>query len=313
MVLALMAIALLWFAGSWGKTLLGNLSVQTMIASSSNAQKSYDTLGFVCLEEALLHADMDGETVPIKVEGEKVAKNRAVYKVTGESGKDNYYYAPCSGIVSYEIDGYEQIKSSEEIAMLDFAEIKKGINAKKNDKKDIEATNDTQDTDQVEYRAKIINHMTDVIVYVILPKDEYLLDLEIGKSLKIEINDADVVKTYRGKVIEKTDFVITKDESFKECYVIGLNLGVVDGEMYLKRIADMRIVYDEKREMIIPNSALVYQNEEVGVYCLKKKFVVWQEVVVLKKTGESVRIEGLEEGTEIVVNPNRVTEGKYIR
>ena len=33
----------------------------------------------------------------------------------------------------------------------------------------------------------------------------------------------------------------------------------------------------------------------------------------IMENGENVIIEGLEEGTEIVINPGRVTEGKYIR
>ena len=76
-----------------------------------------------------------------------------------------------------------------------------------------------------------------------------------------------------------------------------------------QRTQKVELIIEKKTGIILPKKALVTKNnEETGVYWLRKGFVFWQPVEIISEDGDNILIEGLEQFTEVILNPGLVKE-----
>jgi len=151
--------------------------------------------------------------------------------------------SPISGIVSFELDGYEQILNRESVRMLDMAKVHSENIVSKSVKVEV--------TDSENPILKIVdNSVWYVYVYTDLRNIDRFKD---GAKVKIVFEDEDVDAQ-----------VIETNSEIGNCFVI-LRINEQARALFGKRMTRMHIINKNVIGLIVPVNSLVYQEDEIGV------------------------------------------------
>lgn len=184
-------------------------------------------------------------------------------------------YAQTTGVVSYNLDGYEQILSPANIKSFKLSNIKEIMNTlsgkKQNEKND--ASVGVKVVDNFEwYTCSIIS-------------SEQAKSLKAGKRIKLrfsELGDAQV----NGEVFE-----VSEPEGENCLLIIKITENVSD--FYKKRIADLDIIMDYNEGFTVPAKAIVVKENIKGVYVLKKGMVKFVPVAVMVEDEDTCLVRNL--------------------
>ena len=163
-IIGLILFILIWFIGNGVYNLVNTTLVRTYEIESEFERRSVQGMGFLRTENSMIQSDILGDIKPIKREGIRVAKNQVVLSVVGNTAENTSkkdFYAPISGLVSYHIDGYELLKTADDIRGLDFNRM---YEAEKS------STKKTTVTEKGERVAKVIDNLKPVRLYMNVPK-----------------------------------------------------------------------------------------------------------------------------------------------
>lgn len=294
-----LSIVVIVLAASFLGNYIQSHNIKTITIPAEEVYVTYDGYGFVCADEYLLTATANGKINPVINEGERVAKNYAVYAVQSidsegnEIGNAQYFYAPLAGLVSYKIDGYESIDDIEQITALNLEEI---YIANNQSKSTLEAING-------QACAKIINNIKGLRLVCILPQNDYTQNLAEDTTVRVVLPELDF--TASGSI----SALSTSGDNA----VIDLKVGGAHDSLYLNRVVKVQFGEYVKQEIALPQTAILYRNGEAGVYALSKGFVYWRAVELKDVDIDgNVIVEGLSENDEIVADAQRVKEGMYI-
>ena len=297
----LAAVVVLALAVSYLVRYITVANLETMIVPAEQVYETYETYGFVCADEYLLTAAFDGELVPVIEEGKRVGKNYAVYalkRVNADGSIEenlNYFYAPLAGLVSYRIDGYENLDDLNQICALDLAGLSETLNQSES----------TETLPSGQACAKIINNVGGVRLVCTLPKNEYTDELQEKSSVEINFPELD----WKGQfsIISQTDLGDKVAQKKKK--------KAPHDDLYLSRIVKAEFGHYVKQDVVLPKGAIVSRESEVGVYVISKKFVTYKTIEILEtdEVNATVTVDGLSEGDEVIINAQRVKEGMYIR
>lgn len=172
-------------------------------------------------------------------------------------------FAQRGGVVSYQLDGYEQILNPENIKDFKLKDIKEIIDSinKKYDEKNEETSEGI----------KIIDNYEWYICSIVQP--EVFEGIKPGKKVKLRFNDFEGVQVNGEiyKVSEAVDdgmLIVTKINEY------------LDG-FYKKRIANVDIIKDYNEGFLVPSDSIVEKDKIKGVYVLKSGRIKFVPVVVL--------------------------------
>ena len=297
----LAAVVVLALAVSYLVRYITVANLETMIVPAEQVYETYETYGFVCADEYLLTAAFDGELVPVIEEGKRVGKNYAVYalkRVNADGSIEenlNYFYAPLAGLVSYRIDGYENLDDLNQICALDLAGLSETLNQSES----------TETLPSGQACAKIINNVGGVRLVCTLPKNEYTDELQEKSSVEINFPELD----WKGQ------FSIISQTDLGDKVALELQKKAPHDDLYLSRIVKAEFGHYVKQDVVLPKGAIVSRESEVGVYVISKKFVTYKTIEILEtdEVNATVTVDGLSEGDEVIINAQRVKEGMYIR
>lgn len=287
-----------------GVSFLGNYirthNIKIITIPAENVYVTYDGYGFVCVNEYMLSANMSGELTPVVSEGERVAKNYAVYALQSldSEGKNvgslQYFYAPLAGLVSYRIDGYESMEDINAVQDLNLAELYTSLSEKKTESA-VTAN---------EPCAKIIDNVGTLRLICVMPHSNYTDNLEETSSIRINFPELGFQAT--GKI----NTLLSKQDDV----VLDMSISGARDSLYLSRVVKAEFGEYVKQDISLPQAAIIYRDGEVGVYALSKRFVYWKAVELKDIDAEgNVIVGGLTEGDEVVADAQRVKEGMYIR
>lgn len=79
------------------------------------------------------------------------------------------------------------------------------------------------------------------------------------------------------------------------------------------RVLEVEVVKEQFSGVIVPRRSLVKKEEQVGVFVVKKTLAQWVKVEVRGEKGSRVAVEGIPEGSQVIVNPWLVREGAIVR
>ena len=284
---------IIWFIGNGLLSVLKNKAIETETLTYKIDEKIIATYGVLDMSEVLLPALETGQAVKVVQEGNRVRSGNAVYQVNNRT-----VYAPLAGLVSYKIDGYEEINDLSEILRRD---LDKDYKEQENRKKE-----QNENAVQEEAYSKIINNFDNVTMCVLCPVSPYINGLKKGDVLKFRLLDNEL--EFSGKI---TETIAVSD------YEKGLrvDLGAPQEQIFGQRIYKIEVFYEQQKVIEIPKSAVVIQNGENGVYTLRKGFVFWKPIFIVKEYAEnkSLIVNGLEVGETIVTTPHLVSEGENIK
>jgi len=288
-----LGVAVVWFIGNGLLSMLTNKAIQTQTLAYQIDEKIIATYCVLDMSEVLLPSLETGQATKLLSEGDRVRSGNAVYQVN-----DKTIYAPVAGLVSYKIDGYEQINDLVEFLQSDLDKQYEEQERQKKEK------NETVVQDQV--YSKIINSFDNVTMCVVCPVSPYINGLKKGDTLKFRLLDNGLELS--GKIIE-TAAVSDYEKGLR------VDLGCPRQEVFAQRIYKTEVFYDQRKVIAIPEKALVQQNGEDGVYTLRKGFVFWKPVIVVTERPETKQliVNGIEAGETIVTTPHLVSEGENIK
>lgn len=299
---AIFLVVVIWFLGSsLYSFILGHL-IKTHIVESSVVESKFPVTAYLIRDEIAISAPITGRILNKARPGERVGYGRPVFQVEGttgtalQTGAPVTVTAPMAGVVTYISDGLEEIFRPNELQSLDKEKIE---NLK------VEYIDNSND-DMVEKGkrfCKIINNLEGLQLYLEFPLDIFAKPLQQGGQITIHFPNLN--REITGTIIDLKGVVGTAQVLLKlpETWYSLLN----------QRTLEVELVLEKKEGIIIPQKALVKKdNQETGVYWLRKGFVFWQPVEIISEDGENLLIEGLEQFTEIVLNPGLVKEGQYV-
>lgn len=270
-----------------------NQFVHTQTVVSQRMEDTLTGYGLIQGGESTVIAQGDGTVEPIVKEGERVRKGNAVCKISGAISYTNY-----AGKVSYELDGLEGVTDLNSVCMTDlerrYKEQKKG--------KD----NRNQTTFSAgDVCAKVTNIFDDVYLYLTVPMNDFVASMEPGNVLPVRFQSLDY--EMKGTLQERLD---TQDgHSYLKIKLRGAKEIVFN-----QRLHEVVIPYNQVTSIVVPQSALVERDGEIGIYYLSKGFVFWKAVTPGETRGDQVLIqEGLKPGNIIVTTPKLVRVGSKVR
>lgn len=217
-----------------------------------------------------------------------------------------------SGILSYKIDGYEEILKTQGFEnyiykALDFDEISKNIN-------------NTSNNDETTGGSPLFKIIDDYIWYIALKfEDEEVLEFEEGQVYNIQLSDSETLK---GRIV-----AINLDGS-KGVIVVEFKDKLHD--FYNDRIIDVSIIKSETNSYEIPTRSIIEKDGQTGVYINHiygiVKFVPvktlydYDDITYVERGNNEayINIEGEEVRTitqfdEIFLNPSNLEENQIFK
>lgn len=187
----------------------------------------------------------------------------------------NVIYAKLSGLVSYELDGYEEVLKTEGIEALKLSNIQEIIDmqSSKNKKKNEEKREGVKVVDNFEW-----------YVAAVIPKGVLTEDC-IGKTIKVRFKDLD------NSVVSGTikHFDIGSEQN---SLVVIRTTEQVKGFQRI-RVSSLEIITKYGEGLIIPTKTIVERNGLKGIYIVRSgmaKFVPIKEVI---KNGQETMVHNL--------------------
>ena len=298
-----LAFALLWFFISFVLSAITGMMIKTTIIGKKTVENVVTPYGMVTYDSYTIASPLSGQGSPIIEEGVRVRKNEAVFRVTAVEGSamqgetEKIMYAPLAGLVSYHVDGYEDIKTLEEARGLDLKAIYKAQEDKVWDSVAAAGTN----------YAKIINSFDDIFIYLDCESNSYTQTFEPDLKIRIrfpEINYSTICRIVEAKPVFADD---------AEHIWVKADLGTADQAVFGQRVWQVELPYDVARVIEIDKEAVVYQNGQPGVYVLEKGFAYWKAINITEERENTYIVEDMAEGTEIVTTPKLVGEGERVK
>jgi putative membrane fusion protein len=217
-------------------------------------------------------------------------------------------YAQASGVVSYSLDGYEQILSPLNIKNFKLNNIKEIMNALANKKQATEK--------DFSAGIKLVDNFEWYTCSLI--SVDQAKGLKVGKNIKLTFDELRSTQV-NGKVYE-----ISQPEGDTCLVVVKINEYIND--FYKQRIAEMNIVTDYNEGFTVPAKAIVVKNNIKGLYVLKKGMVKFVPVAVMTEDKDSCLVRNLikEDSSfkpgydylkifdEVITTTNRVKENQVL-
>ena len=296
-IIGLILFILIWFIGNGVYNLVNTTLVRTYEIESEFERRSIQGMGFLRTENNMIQSDILGEIKPIKREGTRVAKNHVVFSVAGNTAENTSkkeFYAPISGLVSYHIDGYELLKTADDIRGLDFNrmyEVEKS------------STKKTVVSEKGERVAKVIDNLKPVLLYMNVPKLQKPVFAKVGDIVRVDFKDL-------GETTKAT-VVSMKDNPDGKTIFCEFELVSASDKLLTNRVLNPEIYILKEAVLEISAGTIVPADDKktLGVFVLNDGIVAWRPLEVIDQQGELYYCKSLPEKTVIILNPDRVKVG----
>lgn len=189
-------------------------------------------------------------------------------------------YAPISGIISYNIDGMEELLSPSNIQNITYDKIK-DINIKKPKTK-------REKRSFVDSNQPVLKIIDNFSYYMAVPMKNKLQE---GKNYVVKFTSFN--KATKGKLIQTAN----KPEFLG---IFRLNSDIK--ELLNERKVEVEVLVDSFYGKIVPTDSLITLEGKEGVYLIKRSKRFFKPVKVIAKNDKYAIIEGLKIGDKILLN-----------
>lgn len=281
--------------------------VVTRLAGAQPAQQGVVQLtapatGILVRDEKVINAPRSGKLKVIAHEGERVRVGAVVAQVvvasldskTGEAVFN--IVTPKAGVVSYYVDGLENVYSPKNISELDLNKIETIKPVSQNFKPGSQV-------EEGKPVCKIVNNLAPVTVMAV-SKDVLKFPDNSPSSIQVALssNNAQIYqavlldKAFRGKA---NQFLFS--------------LANYDDYLMTARKQDFDIITARYAGYIVPAQAIVRKDGEDGIFTIYKERVKWKNVQIEGSYEEKVIVSGLTPDIKVITHPEYVNEGRPFR
>ncbi|MDT3700294.1 MAG: HlyD family efflux transporter periplasmic adaptor subunit [Thermincola sp.] len=258
--------------------------------------------GILVRDELVVNAPRNGVLRVLAQDGERVRVGAVLAQVVVPSLESKVgetvfnIVTPRAGVVSYHLDGLENVYSPKNLTELDLNKI---------DTIKSEARNFTPGSQVEEGQpvCKIVNNLVPINILAVTDK---VLDIpeKFAKS-KINISLNDDRQVYQAALTEKAFRGKANQTLF--------SLENYDNSLMTAREQDFTVTTARYEGYIVPAGAIVQKEGQDGIYTIYKERVKWKEVKIEGSSQGQVVISGVTPETRVIFNPEYVSEGRPFR
>lgn len=84
-------------------------------------------------------------------------------------------------------------------------------------------------------------------------------------------------------------------------------------DFYLQRATKVKLSYARQEGIVLPRSAIIDREEAEGVYLLEAGAARFQEVEIIQTDEEEALVEGLTHNCQVIINPESISDGMMAR
>ncbi|MDD2420967.1 MAG: HlyD family efflux transporter periplasmic adaptor subunit [Heliobacteriaceae bacterium] len=289
-----------WVVKDWVTRLLVKAVVEVQPAQKGQLAETRQLTGWLIRDETVVAAPAAGRVERLVQDGERVRVGLPVVRLkginpTGEGlGQEHNVLSPRAGLVIYCLDGLEgiltlrvlderdptylQLLGVKPVEVIPGARVEKGSPV-----------------------FKIINNLEKAHFLTKYQAAELGGPLVPGRRLTLAASPAG--PNFSGKVVN----VRGGEDGWALIQLLNPTVDVIK-----ERHASLLIVDKVHKGIVLPQSALVFQDGETGVWLSAKNRAEWRPVKVLVWIGDQVVVEGIEESQLVVQNPTLVKAGQEI-
>ncbi len=251
----------------------------------------------VMRSEYIVEAPATGKFVAEAEEGERIKEGSSIGYIEKSSDslspKKIAVNVPISGIVFYDLDGWEQILTPDQAENIDWQsaleQLREGVDK-----------NVDEEINQAKGRniAKIIDNL---LYYLVLLKTD-------GKETVFAVDDYITFTLPDGYSLEGC---VTIADSRKDGNYYYLSVSSAESNLLDLRYDEVTVLTDRVSGIGIPSSAIFEDDSgEKGVYCIQKRQLIFKEVTMIAENDKTVIVDGLSATDVVVSNPKRAHAGQ---
>lgn len=203
--------------------------------------------------------------------------------------------APISGLILYSTDGYETYQPIiDDNLVAVFSRLEDEA---------------TQEVSAGSARVKIVNnYQTDIMVKVPWNSGEAIKDY-------LFLNNTSSITARLGSdtYTQILPVDVKEIEEHGNSYIIHLFSDQLKDDLVDVRFSEVFFIMDTITGIKLPTSSLVKEQDKVGVYSLSRNRVVFREVAIMKEDEGYVWVVGLSNNQEVILNPEIVSPGQWIK
>lgn len=306
----LFAVSVLWLMTSFVIGFVKENLVEKQTLHYEPLKEIISTTGYLVREEESVSAPTNGTLKKIFNEGARVRPNTVVAEVitpsmetsTGQANKE--MKAPRAGVVSYELDGLENLFTLENWNKLQPKEV-------------LDLDEDQEREAQVEQGrplVKIVDNLAPSYIYLQLKEKELgAIPFAEGDLIEFAITSEEA-EGFQEDIWARISHV-KKENGYVQVLITNRRLK----ELALaNRKLELEIIKNKYEGYVVPKDSLVIQDGKKGVYLVYKQVVRWVPVELVGTVGDEVAIKNvpdrtsLSENMQIIVNHGLVKEGQRV-
>lgn len=269
--------------------------VKVELVKSNVIQNTIPSTGLLVRNETIITSPYNGKLKILVKEGERVRVGQVVAQVRALSldspnGEKLFNItAKKAGIVSFKIDGLEEIYTQKNLKALDLNKIE----TLKPENHQIVEGSDIESGKPV---FRIINNLDPVYIVTSQADQKPFADED-----SVLISWGTEGQSYRASIVER-------DLAGKKGLYL-LSVSDYDNTLMILRKLDFKVITERYEGCVVPREAIIAKDGKDGIYTLYKERVKWKSIEVEGRVGEQVVVSGINPDTPVVINPELVKEG----
>ena len=293
-ILACIFAILIFITYQKGRAFLFSSMISTTLASNSILEEKIYADSLIFAREKVISAPYSGKLKILVANGQRISQSEIfaqleAFGTTAEGkGVQVDLPAPTAGLMFYWWDGLEKVFTS---SILGNSDIKKVFSAA--------IPKSLGETLHVgEPVAKIVDNLEGI--YCVAKYDSNAIKVTPAKDEKLLVSFAGFRTTALVRDYKKDEAVT---------YLV-LQLSDLPRGFANSRYLNCVLIPQQYKGIVLPNEAIVTKNGEIGVYVIKTKKTIWQQVRLVGEVRDEIVVEGLDPTQEIIINPKWVRNGE---
>jgi len=265
-------------------------AIRTVTAELGELTESTAAKAVLLISESVVRAPGTGKLLPIVAEGDRVPVGTLVAQLelmadpAGNSGKISIK-SPSTGIISYQLDGWESIYDRYSWQRVDpsviFEKLEGGNKI---------ASGIREDIKQGEPVFKVIDNLANPYLIVQFPQ-----------GFKPHIEEKDQLTLAWEKDGTGKGLVVAHHKKGDHHYAV---VELKQARPYpTQRNLDLQLMHILGEGIIIPESALVEKEGQTGVYIMAVTGPKYRKVEVAATLNDQAAVQGIVPGVEVITNP----------
>ncbi|MCK8823697.1 HlyD family efflux transporter periplasmic adaptor subunit [Fuchsiella alkaliacetigena] len=262
---------------------------EVVMTEYGQVREEYQTTALFVRDETVKYAPTSGK-LNLKVEaGQRVRPGTLIVQLEGR-GEDYRLYSYQSGLVSYQLDGLESTLTLSNLESLTYQKFQE-LSYKFKQVEEEEVVNSGRPI------FKVVNNF-ELYLVAAIPKAKVDL-FNLGAGIKLELLNFEghnsLARVERIISSEPKSLVVFKVRSFLPLFT-------------KLRKAEVNLISSTYNGIVVPTSALIKQDDRLGVVLLEGNTPEFKEVRVLKVGENKAVVQGIEFGLKVSTNPSGKVE-----